>query len=82
MLPELPETTLAERIHKARIAHRLSQHELAAKVEVTNQAVSAWETGKARPSIDLLVKLADLFQVTLDWLMGRKPTTAPEAMAS
>lgn len=79
MLPELPEGTLAERIRKARVLHGLSQSDLARKLEVAPGSVSTWESGKRRPSDEIKLRLADLFQVTLDWLMGR--STSKEAVA-
>lgn len=47
----------------------LSQSELAAKVGVTNRAVSKWETGVSKPSMETLRKLAALFHVSIDELM-------------
>lgn len=47
----------------------LSQSELAAKVGVTNRAVSKWETGVSKPSTETLRKLAALFHVSIDELM-------------
>ncbi len=50
----------------------LSQSELAAEVGVTNKAVSKWEVGKAKPSIDMIRKLAALFHISVDELLNRR----------
>ena len=50
----------------------LSQSELAAKVGVTNKAVSKWEVGKAKPSVETIRKLAVLFRVSVDELLRKR----------
>lgn len=57
----------------------ITQEQLAQKLEVTNQAVSKWETDQCCPDTMLLPKLADVFEITIDQLFGRKgPETAAE----
>lgn len=56
-------------IYELRSRARLSQSELAAKVGVTNKAVSKWEVGKAKPSVETIRKLAALFQISVDDLL-------------
>lgn len=53
----------------------LSQDELAARVFVTRQAVSRWETGETIPNTDTLKLLAALFQVSIDTLLGESRPT-------
>lgn len=50
----------------------LSQSELAAKVGVTNKAVSKWEVGKAKPSVETIRKLAVLFRLSVDELLRKR----------
>ena len=50
----------------------LSQSELAAEVGVTNKAVSKWEVGKTKPSVDTIRKLAALFQISVDELLEKR----------
>lgn len=50
----------------------LTQEQLAQKLEVTNQAVSKWETDQCCPDVQLLPKLADVLGISLDALFGRK----------
>ncbi len=58
-----------EHIFELRKKSGLSQSELAEKIGVTNKAVSKWENGKAKPSTDVLRKLAVLFGQPIDELM-------------
>ena len=48
----------------------LSQEALAEKVFVTRQAVSRWETGETIPNIDTLKLLSNLFNVSINTLLG------------
>ena len=49
-----------------------TQVSLAQKLNVSKQAVSNWENGNIQPSRDMLIRLADLFSVTTDYLLGRE----------
>ena len=48
----------------------LSQVELAIRMEVTKQTISNWENENIQPSVDMLVGLANVFNVTTDYLLG------------
>ena len=48
----------------------LSQQELADKLFVTRQAVSRWERGEVLPSSDMLRRLSELFDVSINTLLG------------
>lgn len=50
----------------------LSQSMVASKINTSHQNISRWESGKVLPSIDFCVKLADLYGVSLDELVGRE----------
>lgn len=54
-----------------RSARGLSQVELAEKLGVTKQSVSNWENDNIQPPIEMLVKIADFFSVSTDYLLGR-----------
>ncbi len=51
--------------------NNLSQEELAEKCQVSRQAIAKWERGESIPTLDKLVFLADLYQLSLDELVGR-----------
>ena len=59
-------------IYELRKRAGLSQFELAAAVGVTNKAVSKWEVGKAKPSVETIRKLAALFQISVDELLKKR----------
>ena len=61
---------LGTRIKELRKEFGLSQVELAAQMEVTKQTISNWENENIQPSIDMLVGLANVFNVTTDYLLG------------
>ena len=60
-----------DRVKQLREAHNFSQVQLATKLHVSKQAISNWENNNIMPSIEMLVKLADLFGVSTDFLLGR-----------
>jgi len=57
-------------IFELRTKHGLSQEELAAKVFVSRQAVSRWETGETTPGTETLKLLSRLFDVSINALLG------------
>lgn len=59
-----------EIIYELRTKSGLSQDELAAKVFVTRQAVSRWETGETIPNTETLKLLSNLFNVSINTLLG------------
>ena len=65
---------LNEKIKALRLAGNHSQVDVAEKLSVTKQTVSNWENNNIQPSIDMLVKIADLFGVSTDYLLGRDST--------
>ncbi len=63
---------LNKRIHDLRVAQGYSQVALAKRLGVSKQAVSNWENDNIQPSIEMLIRLADLFSVSTDYLLGRE----------
>lgn len=62
---------LGSKLKKARENKRLTQQEVANKLGVSNGAISGYERGYRDPDTETLKKLADLYEVSLDWLNGR-----------
>ncbi|MGF9726960.1 helix-turn-helix domain-containing protein [Bacillus safensis] len=60
-----------KRITTLRKKAGLTQVELAKKLNVTRSALSQYELGTREPNYDLLLKIADFFEVTVDYLIGR-----------
>lgn len=61
--------TLAEKILSLRTRRGLSQDELAERLGVSRQSVSKWETAQSTPDLDKILRLADLFGVSVDELV-------------
>lgn len=59
------------RIRELRIASGMTQTELANAINSTQQSLTEWETGKKEPRTAMLVAMADLFNVSVDYLLGR-----------
>ena len=73
---------LGENIYRLRTERNLSQGGLADALEVSRQSVSKWENNSAVPELDKLIKMAQLFGVTLDELVTGEPTIEPEPAPS
>ena len=61
-----------EKLKMLRKKKGLTQQEIADEIGINRGSYSNWEKGKREPSFENLVKLADLFDVSLDWLFGRE----------
>lgn len=63
---------LGKKIAYYRKNKNITQDELAKQLGISNQAVSKWETGQSCPDVELLPKIADIFEITLDELFERE----------
>lgn len=61
-----------ERVKELRIEHNLTQKQLADKLQTTNSSVCDWEKGRSQPDLKTLANMAQLFQVSVDYLLGLK----------
>lgn len=66
-----------EVLKKLRKEHKLTQRQLANMLYVDCSAVTKWETGKANPDFEKQQKLAQIFDVSLDFLLGRSDIQNP-----
>lgn len=62
---------LGKRIQELRQEKNMSQKELAEKINVSDVAVSRWERGTRIPSAESLLLLANFFNISADYLLGR-----------
>ena len=60
------------RLKQLRIEKNIKQQDLAKALNVTKQSVSNWENGKRLPNIEILILLADFYNCSLDYLVGRE----------
>ena len=70
--------SLGERICKLRTEKEMSQGDLADALEVSRQSISKWETNGSVPELDKLVKLSEIFGVSLDELVTGKETESQD----
>lgn len=61
---------IGKKISKLRKEHGKTQKELAELLNVTDKAVSRWESGLGNPEIELIPKIAKVFDVSTDYLLG------------
>ena len=72
----------AIRMKNLRKSRELNQVQLAEKLGVKKQSISNWENDNIMPSIDMLIKIADFFHVSTDYLLGREvqEASAPQML--
>lgn len=61
-----------QRLKELRKEKKLLQKDVASAVNHSITCISDWERGKREPSIDDLIRLADFFGVSIDYLVGRE----------
>lgn len=74
--------TLGENITRLRTEKGWSQGDLADALDVSRQSISKWETDSSVPELDKLLKLSELFGVTLDALVRGERAAEPNAEGS
>lgn len=60
---------IGERLAELRIKHNMTQEEFAERLDVSRQAVSKWELDKTLPDVNKLLKISELYQVNVDYLL-------------
>ena len=60
------------RLADLRREHNLTQNDIADRLNISAQAVSKWENDLTSPDIDTLLKLSDIFNISVDELLGKK----------
>jgi transcriptional regulator with XRE-family HTH domain len=67
---------LANKLVQLREEHKLTQQQLADKLQITRQSLSLYEKGERTINIELLAKIADIFKTTTDYLLGLSDTAS------
>lgn len=62
---------LNERLKNLRLKNGVTQKDIANNIGVTSVSVQRFEYGTAKPKLDTVIKLADYFDVSTDYLLGR-----------
>ncbi len=65
------------RIKKLRQKRKITQLRLGTEIEVSQETISAYESGKVEPKLDNLIKMADFLNTSTDYLLGRIENDAP-----
>lgn len=73
---------LANQIKKYRGEKRISQEELAERIYVSRQTISSWENDKSYPDVNSLIRLSEVFEVSLDTLIKGDLTIMREEIKS
>lgn len=63
---------LSKRLKDLRLQFELTQKEVAEQLNITTQSYQAYEIGKTVPKLKHIIVLADIFDVSIDYLVGRK----------
>lgn len=64
-------------LYKIRTEKKMNQVALSVKLNVAQETISAYENGKAFPSVDTLLKLCDVFNVSADYLLDKTDVRTP-----
>jgi len=70
--------TLGEKLNLLRKSNGMSQEELASQITVSRQAVSKWELNESVPDTENLIRISEIFQVSIDFLVNDKIETPSE----
>lgn len=60
-----------DNLKELRKLNKLTQRQVAERLKISQPSYIRYETGKSEPTLENLVKLADLFDVSVDYLLGR-----------
>ncbi len=63
---------ISEKLKTLRMSHAYTQEDLAEKLSVSRQSISKWETGVSIPDTEYILKLANLYNISTDELLGHK----------
>lgn len=72
---------IANQLKKIRKKYNLTQVQFAEIFNISNGTIAMWETGKRQPDNDMLMKIANYFNISVDYILGRSETeTQKEAV--
>lgn len=62
----------SKRLKELRLIYKLTEKEVAGRLNITRQSYHTYEVGKTLPKLKHIIMLADIFDVSIDYLVGRK----------
>ncbi len=66
------EETFAQKLAQARKDAGYTQRQIADILKISKSTIASYEIGRTQPDIETLGKLADFYEVSIDWLVGTK----------
>lgn len=69
---------VTKRLIELRVEHGLNKLEMAKRLGVSKSTITRYETGEMKPNIDMLIKIKQVFGVSLDWIAGYNTSEATE----
>lgn len=76
-MPQKEKSVLAERLHMLRVASGMKQEDIANYLGISRSSYTYYELSRSKPDYDSLIRLASLFRVSVDYLIGK--TNFPDA---
>ncbi len=73
---------LGDKIRNLRVSHKYTQEDLALKIKVSKSAIGMYEQNRRSPDLETLLKLSDIFEVSVDYLLGKDTHTTPSTNRS
>jgi transcriptional regulator with XRE-family HTH domain len=70
--------TVTSRLIELREGHGLNKLEMAKKLGVSKSTITRYETGEIKPNIEMMIKIRQVFGVSLDWIAGFDTSEAVE----
>ncbi|HCX60936.1 MULTISPECIES: helix-turn-helix domain-containing protein [Sedimentibacter] len=70
---------ISERIRYLRLKNNLTAKDLSLILGTSESAISLYENGKRKPSIELILKMADYFNVSTDFILGADKNTITDS---
>ena len=68
--------TFPDKLKKARINTGMTQREISKETKIPQSTLANWETGRTQPDLESIGILADMYEVSVDWLLGTKGGTS------
>lgn len=62
--------TVTNRMVELREMHGLNKIEMAKRLGINKSTITRYETGEMKPTLDMLIKIKEVFGVSLDWIAG------------
>ena len=62
---------IGNNIKKLRLNNKLTQEQLASELQISRTNITHYEQGKRKPKLEMIIKISEYFNVSIDYLVGR-----------